>query len=286
MDYPFCIALSVVPFLLLSVVPSCAALILCLIECCTHICKSGDSGSGTRTFAGKQVPDCGSCLEETLINRLVKAFGIKTDSSGDNMLYGYKLSAPVMYYLFFFTVYVFSATCGIFWTRFVLKESHQCNPQNANQDCFNITDNNHSYIDCNKVNVTGSQVVCFEFVFDFHDAFSSAAGLLSACFYASTAITLVGVMISGGESNHSCKCFRRFVATTVVILILSGATVAYGLIIYLLHFGDRSSRDVTETMNVTILYSTVLLACFVRWCYFQDMTFSRDENGDENLPIN
>ena len=49
-------------------------------------------------------------------------FGIQTDkTSGENVLYGYKVSTPVMYYFFLFTVGLFFATSGIFWTRFLLK---------------------------------------------------------------------------------------------------------------------------------------------------------------------
>ena len=327
MNYNDYIALSIVPFLILTVVPCCFALILCLVGLCTHICnwccscvkekkdldniplvenntdtlKQGD-GDGIPDYrsctpqsspAPKQGINskievvkeeetyrkkCGNCLEETIIYRFVRnnVVGIKTaEISGENMLYGYKVSAPVMYYLFFFTIYLYSATSGIFWTRFALRESHGCDSQDVDRDCFNITRNNHSRVDCNK-NVSDIQVVCFEFVFAFNNAFSSAAGVFSSCFFVSTAIMFVGLIISGGNNKLPCKYLRWFIAFAVVAIIFIVTTLLYAKIIYFLHYGNRSSRDVTETINVTIVYCTVLLACFVPWYCFH-------EKEDENL---
>ena len=243
--------LSLLPFALIVGVPILRALIsMFVIGWCTH-CKENkripneatpliDIDSGTTTASALNPSalnpsvdvDTTTCrdyllgetsfwsdLEKTVIYRLVKPqlFGIQTDkTSGDNVLYGYKVSTPVMYYFFLFTDGLFFATSGIFWTRFLLRESHRCNLQDEDQDRF-FAKNGSLVTNCSVVN--GLHIVCYKFVFAFNEAFTSAAGVFAYCISLSTAITYIGLTISGGKKKVANNAVDYFLAISAMISI-------------------------------------------------------------------
>ena len=238
--------------------------------------------------------DYAANLEKTVIYRLVrhKVFGLQTDKkSGKDMLYGYIVSAPVIYYLFFFTIYLFSATSGIFWTRFLLKESHKCNPQDEDLECFDISSESPV---TNCTNISDLHIVCYKFVFAFNEAFTSAAGVFTSCLILSTTIAFSTLMVSGGGKNRedwSTKCTEKArwcFAILLAIFIAIIASALYVVLILFLHkrevfpsMSGKSSRDITETINVTIVYTILLLACCLPWCCFQEK--KKDEETTKKL---
>ena len=133
---------SIIPFVLIFCLPTACALILCCFGGGWRFYRFhqsnnrygytplSDSESSVRCKRENCSTDelcckcifmkCCDCIDKTVIHKLaVNRYGVKK-----NKFYGYKVSAPIIYYLFFLSIFLFSATSGIFWKTFLVREIH------------------------------------------------------------------------------------------------------------------------------------------------------------------
>ena len=314
MNYRSYIFWSIIPVVMFFI-PTACALVLCCLGGCYRFCKSNER-KGYAPLEGSEPPlrckncsskkccckcllmKCGDCIDKTVIHKLVvHRYGVKK-----NKFYGYKVSAPVIYYLFFLSIFLFSATSGIFWKKFLVRESHSCNIKD-NVQCFYVK--NKTPVDCS-VDKSDKHIVCFKFVFAFNDAASAAAGALVACGTVFAAIAIIALILSGGGGEGFEKwCEEKFKDPQIplqhnssnatvnnetqdqtpdrtdcyiklcrwcltVVALLSIFAVATALYVYTIHFiHTKSDHDVTETINISIIYVTVLLSCLIPFYCFQ-----------------
>ena len=278
MDYNFYYHWSIIPFVLLVCFPTVFAIVISCIGGCYNLykyCTNTEADSSCLMRFGRSI-------EKTLIYKLVvNKYGVK-----DNKIYGYEVSSPVIYYLFLFTVYLYSATSGTFWTKFLVEESHKCNLADTDKECFYLSNKKPVPDNCTfDSNIIDDGIVCYKLIFAYGPAFNAAAGVVTACFTAATTIVVLALMLSGGGTKKSEKknYIRLFLTVIVMVSIIIVATVLYA---YIIIFINSSGKDVTETANVTIIYIAVMMACCVPWYFFQEVEENTTESQKQEVEEN
>ena len=256
----------------------------------------------------------GCCCKVKFIDRFVYAIvgrviqvsrkKLKNDSEKKhNTLYGYKVARWGMYYFFFFIVYIFSASVGLLWSKFLVSESFQCKPRDEGLTCFNVDDGKE--FDCPRHldqstddNATDINIVCYKFVFAYGRAFVAAAGLFAGCTAAFGGISFTVLLFTtcaancykkkspekespekeSPEKESPEKKSRLWVLLAVIEFGIIGIVggIVYGILVWKLFVPLK--LETSEHMNLCFVAITICYSFNFPWWAFQ----SKGSDGNVN----
>ena len=161
----------------------------------------------------------------------------KMEDSQNFTLYRYEISPWQIIMLSTITLMVVSQTVMSFWVSFIANETFVCDPQ---LDCFlrdpstQIVFSSKPLDNCTSYDSTNGTVVCFQFVFDLTEGFSSAVGFMGVSVIYCRLYTLVLIWLRefGERQVFTNTRFKEvFIMLVSLIIHIMTAVIAIYIII-------------------------------------------------------
>ena len=175
---------------------------------------------------------CSQYFVDPLFRVVKVTFGdyIKKEDSEKFIFYSHEISSLQIFMLSTITIMVFWPTFMSFWASFIVNETFVCDPQ---LDCFLhdpstlIVLSSEPLDNCTSYDGTNGTVVCFQFVFNLTQGFSSAVGFMSvAVVYCRLYIYVMIWCRKFCEQHEVCTMFVSLVMHTITSLIAISINIA------------------------------------------------------------
>ena len=187
----------------------------------------------------------------------------KVEGSQKFTLYGYEISLWRMVPLSTITIMIFWPTFMSFWVSFIANETFVCDPQ---LDCFLRVPYSSSLIvffsdplvNCSSYGSTNGAVVCFEFVFDLTEGFSSAVGFMAVAVVYCRLYTFIMIWLREFCSDK-CQMNCTRCVSFIMILVIS---IIHLLIVSVVNLVPFFRDVVLKTNKSTIIFHAYMISFF------------------------
>ena len=193
-----------------------------------------------------------------LVRKIFRVFD-KGDRDDQTLFSDYVVPHRFIYKLLFVAVFISGLVGSVFWLKFLIKDTFNCDSGDPSIDCF--SEDNGTYgnsVDCSDNNAT--DIICFKFVLEIGEAVGTAGGLLTICTIVFGVISWVLLALSGGRDGGRRK---HMCAHTCQISILVVALFVFTGIILAVHYINSTTyEEVTRIFEVFVLMEVVAISSF------------------------
>ena len=183
----------------------------------------------------------------------------KVEGSQSFTLYGYEISLLRMVPLSTITIMIFWPTFMSFWASFIVNETFVCDPQ---LDCF-LRDSSSFIVfssevlgDCTFYDSINATVVCFQFVFDLTEGFSSAVGFMGVAVVYCRLYTFIMIWLREFCSDKCRRNCAKCVSTNMSVV----TSIIHLLIFNVVYLVPFFSDVVFKTNKSTIIYHAYMIS--------------------------
>ena len=179
----------------------------------------------------------------------------KKEGSQKFIFYNYEISSLQIFMLSTNTLMVFGPTFMSFWVSFIVNETFVCDPQ---LDCFLHYPSTHFFPsskrldNCTSYDSTSGTVVCFQFVFDLTEGFSSAVGFMGVAVVYCRLYTFIMIWLQEFCSNKCQMNCAKYVS--IIMQAVIGIPIITVFIIIFVRAVPFFSDVVFRTNRSTIIF--------------------------------
>ena len=191
-----------------------------------------------------------------LVRKIFRVFD-KGDREDQTLFSDYVVPHRFIYKLLFVAVFISGLVSSVFWLKFLIKDTFNCDSGDPSIDCF--SEDNGTYgnsIDCSDNNAT--DIICFKFVLEIGEAVGTAGGLLTICTIVFGVISWVLLALSGGRDGGRRKHMRAH--TCQIGILVVALFVFTGIILAVHYINSTTYEEVTRIFEVFVLMEVVAIS--------------------------
>lgn len=211
-------------------------------------------------------------LKYPILHKVVRrAFPILSEGPTPNttVLLGYKVPDSYILKLMNEIRYITVIAIATFWQKFLIQEvSFQSGLKNS-LFCYEKQFFAYDLINCNEINCFNDDIVCYQVVFAFGEAFTTAAGILTFYYGLATLMSVNGVILKTTGDDRKMKCTGRFVALLVILISMVLVTIFYLFMRWIFRSNGYIYQIISDVNHSLIVIINVWSCISIKWWTFE-----------------